>query len=253
MPAFWFLTLQLLLLGPCVHSEEDPPLENSDLFEGDIIEIDDPDDRNAIVNEKKLWPEGIIPYVIDAGLSSTVSLDLVLEAMWKYGNRTCIRFVPRSASHANYIRIFSGQGCYSKIGKSTSPGVQVVSLGKGCGFLGTVLHELGHTVGFFHEHSRSDRDDWITIFWENIKEDAKSQFVKLRPEKNRLLVPFDYDSIMMYGSYSFSKDKKRLKTMIGKNGRVLKNARENKNLSRSDVDRIRMLYNCKKNPSKFLW
>ena len=30
-------------------------------------------------------------------------------------------------------------------------------------------HELGHVLGFFHEHERWDRDDYVTIHYENMK------------------------------------------------------------------------------------
>ena len=47
---------------------------------------------------------------------------------------------------------------------------QVVSIGRGCGSIAVVEHEFIHALGLSHEHARYDRDDHITIIWENIKE-----------------------------------------------------------------------------------
>ena len=71
------------------------------------------------------------------------------------------------------------------------------------------------------------------------------QFFKLSPEQNRLLTEFDYDSIMLYGEYTFSKDKKRLKTMAAKkNNQPLKDVITKNTLSKTDKKRINMLYKC---------
>ncbi|XP_021966676.1 zinc metalloproteinase nas-4 [Folsomia candida] len=126
------------------------------------------DGRNAIPYTQFRWPQGQVPYVIDSSVSSYTNL--IGQAFQDYHAKTCIRFVPRSSFHRNYIRIFAGQGCYSYVGM-INQGQQPVSLGLGCMIKGTIVHELGHAIGFFHEQNRSDRDDHLIIYWNNIQQD----------------------------------------------------------------------------------
>ena len=52
----------------------------------------------------------------------------------------------------NLIKLFSFR-CCSFVGKRGN-GPQAISIGKNCDKFGIVVHELGHVVGFWHEHTR---------------------------------------------------------------------------------------------------
>ena len=70
------------------------------------------------------------------------------------------------------------------------------------------MHELMHVCGFFHEHSRADRDDYITIFWDNILEDPVSQGQYLAYNLtfiDHLGAKYDKCSIMHYGQQFMAK------------------------------------------------
>ena len=96
-----------------------------------------------------------------------------IEDQTRVQSKDCIKFVPRT-TEAVYLNIHSGSGCWSYVGKNRAPGPQDLSImvgsGHSCLFLGTIMHELTHAIGFWHEQSRFDRDDYLTINWANIAE-----------------------------------------------------------------------------------
>lgn len=51
-------------------------------------------------------------------------------------------------------------------------GEQPVYFPKVC-TVGNLCHEIMHALGLHHEHTRQDRDDYITIEWDNIQEGEK--------------------------------------------------------------------------------
>ncbi|XP_065302574.1 astacin-like metalloprotease toxin 5 isoform X4 [Dermacentor albipictus] len=144
-------------------------LERAGDFEGDILRPrDNSADRNAVTKKDRLWPGGIIPYVIDAQLNRTTKK--ILRAMANIQSKSCLRFVARR-KHENYLHIMRGDGCSSPVGRRG--GAQKLSLGRDCLYQGIIVHELTHAVGFAHEHSRSDRDQYIDVFTENAESDSE--------------------------------------------------------------------------------
>ena len=61
---------------------------------------------------------------------------------------------------------------------------QSVSLVEGCLYHGIVQHEIMHALGFFHEQSRTDRNDYVIINIENVKEGYEHNFKYVN--RNRL-------------------------------------------------------------------
>ena len=66
----------------------------------------------------------------------------------------------------------------------------------------TAIHEFMHALGVYHQHTRYDRDNYITVNEDNIiSESAKSQFNKLSESAaNVYNTPYSYESVMHYGS-----------------------------------------------------
>lgn len=76
-------------------------------------------------------------------------------------------FYLRCCEKLFFSNSFYSNICQSHIGKKG--GKQLLSLGSGCKNRGHVTHELMHALGFFHEHTRPDRDKFVKILWNNIK------------------------------------------------------------------------------------
>jgi len=73
---------------------------------------------------------------------------------------------------------------------------------------GTIIHELVHALGFTHEQNRHDRDEFVRIHWDNIKEEYHENF-RLRSEEEAATygIPYDYNSIMHYSDTAWAIDK----------------------------------------------
>ncbi|GMS89775.1 hypothetical protein PENTCL1PPCAC_11950, partial [Pristionchus entomophagus] len=194
--------------------------------------------RNGVSRIAKLWPNGKIPYAISPHYSSHERA-LLARAVKAYHEKTCIRFVPRTAGETDYLFIGKVDGCFSEVGRTS--GVQVLSLDNGCMEYATIIHEMMHVVGFYHEHERWDRDSFIDIIWQNIDKGALDQFGKVDLSKTSYYgQSYDYKSILHYDSLAFSKN--GFPTMLPKaRASTIGNA---KDFSDVDLAKINRMYNC---------
>ncbi|XP_005364490.1 astacin-like metalloendopeptidase [Microtus ochrogaster] len=218
-------------------SEETP--ESSFLVEGDIIRPS-PFRLLSVTNNK--WPKGAggiveIPFLLSNKYDEP-SRRVIMEAFAEFERSTCIRFVAYQG-HRDFISILPMSGCFSGVGRSG--GMQVVSLAPTClqkGH-GIVLHELMHVLGFWHEHSRADRDRYIRVNWNEILPGFEINFIKSR--SSNMLAPYDYSSVMHYGRFAFSW---RGQPTITPLWTTSVHIGQRWNLSTSDITRVRRLYNC---------
>ncbi|CAH0558866.1 unnamed protein product [Brassicogethes aeneus] len=203
--------------------------------------------RAVTAVEARVWEFGIIPYEIDDNLFDGTFIALIKQAMRHWESFTCIRFVERNAHvHDNYIFITERDcGCCSFVGKK-GDGVQSVSLAPHCKKLGIIIHELGHAIGFWHEHTRPDRNEHVQIITENIFLGHENNFNKL-PESDvsSMGLPYDYESIMHYANNAFAKGN-FLDTIVPINykGETPPIIGQRLRLSDGDIRQANILYKC---------
>ncbi|XP_058788816.1 zinc metalloproteinase nas-13-like [Phymastichus coffea] len=180
--------------------------ELSGLYEGDMMGISKVG-KNGILDVAKRWPDAVIPYHIEEDDFSEVQIEKIEKALKVYHEKTCVRFRPYKKGDKDFIIVKGDStGCWSYVGKHGEG--QVVNFqNPGCLRPGTIIHEFMHALGFYHQQSAADRDDWITIVWDNITPGREHNFDKY---DNKTVsdygVTYDYGSVMHYSAKAFSKN-----------------------------------------------
>ncbi|XP_067306575.1 six-cysteine containing astacin protease 1 [Pseudorasbora parva] len=212
----------------------EPSIMFGDIAVATGIEMTDPCAASGCKWQRSTSGNVLVPYVISDEYSSQEK-DVIFQGLRSFEKSTCIRFRPRTKQR-DYINIVSNSGCYSFVGRRS--GGQTVSLDRtGCISLNIVLHELLHTLGFHHEHNRSDRDNNVQILYKNIIPGQERNFDKIKT--NNLETAYDYSSVMHYGRFAFSKNREPTILPIPDNNVPIGHSEK---MSSNDILRINRLY-----------
>lgn len=194
-----------------------------------------------------LWPKATdgnvyVPYRISNQFSQR-ERETIIRALRSFAESTCIRFTPLNGQE-DFVDIQSLSGCFSFIGRRGQG--QTVSLNRqGCVFHHIVQHELLHALGFNHEQTRSDRDAHVRILLQNVIAGMEHNFRKI--QTRNLGTPYDYNSVMHYGRFAFSRNREPTIVPIPDNNVPIGRANQ---MSPVDILRVNRLYSCNSTASR---
>jgi len=146
-----------------------------------------------------------IPYMIDPSSSDVTNINTAIST-YNAALKGVIQWVPYT-TQTDYVDFLmeasdnsgEGQAYIGRVG-----GEQMIT-GAGNCTAATLLHEMGHTTGFWHEQMRPDRNNYVTVNFNNMVSTTWSNS-EIQIDDMQPLTLYDWSSIMEYFAENFSKD-----------------------------------------------
>ncbi|XP_074102662.1 protein tolkin-like [Cotesia typhae] len=205
----------------------------------------------VILDKTMLWKGGIVPYEFAYHISGK-QRRIIRKAMRKWEKSTCVQFVPINRQvHQKYLLFTKSKACKCCfIDHAPKILYQTINLVDRCYYKRILLHELGHALGFRHEHNHPERDQYVKVNFSIIEDDDVIQYQKYSPNQvDTLLVPYDLDSIMHYSQFiSFDNLSINVTIPIPANHEELVSSngliKINEKLSNGDIAAANLMYHC---------
>ncbi|KAJ2998110.1 hypothetical protein HDV02_004787 [Globomyces sp. JEL0801] len=120
-------------------------------------------DRSSFT--RLLWPNKTLNFSWGS-VQDSAKMKLI-QAMedWKRLNDIRFQEVPVNSTE-NHVEMSDGSGCFANVGMIG--GKQILGLSVSCD-MRSARHELAHALGFIHEQSRPDRDEYVNINFDKIQ------------------------------------------------------------------------------------
>ncbi|XP_068140015.1 seminal metalloprotease 1-like [Drosophila tropicalis] len=224
--------------------ETDPEL-TAGYVQGDMV-FNTPESRNGLINETYRWPDKTVYYYINSYIDQE-HRDHILRGIRTIERHSCLVFKEATSDQAYYVNVTSeAGGCYSYVGhlnRVQQLNLQNYPLDTGCFRIGTIVHEFLHALGFYHQQSTHNRDEYVRIAEENITEGTEHNFNKY--DENTVTnydEEYDYASVMHYTAYAFSKNGEMTIVPLKEGAEELMGQRLE--MTQIDINKLNTMYKC---------
>jgi hypothetical protein len=207
------------------------------IYEGDIIldKLTFGAGSTKSIHHDYLWPKSQMSYDLP---DDHPYYDRIVDAIEAVNQGTVLCLQPMRSSDKDFVRFeYLNDGCNASwLGRQG--GLQEIFIGDA--FKGSIMHEIFHAAGLYHEHNRQDRGDSLLIHKANIDTSYLHAFDVYPVSLPEFQVGYDPYSLMHTHARAYSVNENNSFDVI--NLGEDKNPGQREGLSGSDYQKLIRIY-----------